>query len=293
MNLLAPLALLGLLGLSLPLLAHLLGREQPQKIRFAAVRFVVPREPIITQRRELRDRALLLIRLLLLALFVLVLARPVVGSEAAVAVLAEPHDAVVLLDGSASMDLRIDDRSERERGLERLDTLLDALPPGSRVGLVISDHRAPTIELGERNDAVPQIRAALDAWVDDPEHGPRPGAWSLAEALPRASAMLSDAGARPRVIYAIGDATDRGLGSLPQVAAGAITVVPVPTRGAPDQPPEPPPEHVGLRALTWERAPELDASAVRVRALVRRYGPYPGGGSGEGPERDAATLEVS
>jgi hypothetical protein len=281
MNLLAPLALLGLLGLSLPLLAHLLGREQPQKIRFAAVRFVVPREPIITQRRELRDRPLLLIRLLLLALFVLVLARPVVGSEAAVAVLAEPHDAVVLLDGSASMDLRIDDRSERERALERLDTLLDALPPGSRVGLVISDPRAPTIELGEREDAVPRIRAALDAWVEDPEHGPRPGAWSLADALPRASAMLSDTDARPRVIYAIGDATDRGLGSLPQVTAGAITVVPVPTRGAPDQPPEPPPEHVGLRSLTWERAPELDAAAVRVRALVRRYGPVSDEGAGE------------
>jgi hypothetical protein len=293
MNLLAPLALLGLLGLSLPLLAHLLGREQPQKIRFAAVRFVVPREPIITQRRELRDRPLLLIRLLLLALFVLVLARPVVGSEAAVAVLAEPHDAVVLLDGSASMDLRvggIDDRSERERALERLDTLLDALPPGSRVGLVISDPRAPTIELGEREDAVPRIRAALDAWVEDPEHGPRPGAWSLADALPRASAMLSDTDARPRVIYAIGDATDRGLGSLPQVTAGAITVVPVPTRGAPDQPPEPPPEHVGLRALTWERAPELDATAVRVRALVRRYGPVSDEGA---PELEVvAALEI-
>jgi hypothetical protein len=287
-SLLAPFALLGLLGLALPLIAHLLGREQPQKIRFAAVRFVVPREPIITQRRELRDRTLLLLRLLLLALFVLVLARPVVGSEAAVAVLAEPHDAVVLLDGSASMDLRVDDRSERERGLERLDTLLDALPPGSRVGLVISDPRAPTIELGERDDAVPRIRAALDAWVEDPEHGPRPGAWSLGEALPRASAMLSDANARPRVIYAIGDATDRGLGSLPQVTAGAITVVPVPTRGAPGQPPEPPPEHVGLRALTWERAPELDASAVRVRALVRRYGPFDGASA----EEDAPQLEV-
>lgn len=283
MSLLAPLALLGLLGLALPMLAHLLGREQPQKIRFAAVRFVVPREPIITQRRTLRDWPLLLLRLLLLALFVLVLARPVVGSEAAVAVLAEPHDAVVLLDGSASMDLRIDDRSERERALERLDTLLDALPPGSRVGLVISDPRAPTIELGERDDTVPRIRAALDAWVEDPEHGPRPGAWSLAEALPRASAMLSDNTARPRVIYAIGDPTDRGLGSLPQLTAGAITVVPVPTRGAPGEPAEPPPEHVGLRALTWERAPELDASAVRVRALVRRYGPV-----GE----DAPQLEV-
>lgn len=286
MSLLAPLALLGLLGLSLPMIAHLLGRERPQKIRFAAVRFVQPRDPIITQRRELRDWPLLLIRLLLLAVFVLVLARPVVSSEAAVAVLAEPHDAVVLLDGSGSMDLRVDDRSDRERALERIDTLLDALPPGSRVGLVSSDPRGPSVELGERDEAVPQIRAALDSWIEDPEHGPRPGAWSLVEALPRASAMLTSVDARPRVIYAIGDPTDRGLGSLPKLTEGAITVVPVPTRGAPGEPAAPPPEHVGLRALMWEPAPELEASAVRVRALVRRYGPF-----GDASE-DAAQLEV-
>src|SRR5690606_21573120 len=54
LSFLAPLALLGLLGLSRPPIAHLLGRERPQKIRFAAVRFVTPREPVITQRRELR-----------------------------------------------------------------------------------------------------------------------------------------------------------------------------------------------------------------------------------------------
>ncbi|PRQ09041.1 vWA domain-containing protein [Enhygromyxa salina] len=289
MSLLAPLALLGLLGLALPLIAHLLGRERPQKIRFAAVRFIAPREPVITQRRELRDWPLLLIRLLLLALFVLVLARPVIGSEAAVAVLAEPHDAVILLDASASMDLRVDGRSDRDRALERLDTLLDALPPGSRVGLTISDPRAPTVALSELAQGRPRVRAATDGWMRSEDRGPRPGAWTLAEALPRASALLSDSQARPRVIYAIGDPTDRGLGSLPELTAGAVTVVGVPTRGAPTSDGAgvpPPPEHVGLRELEWSPAPELDPNAVRVHALIHRYGPY-------ADTESAATLEVT
>lgn len=271
MSLLSPLALLGLLGLALPLIAHLLGRERPQRIRFAAVRFVTPREPVVTQRRELRDRPLLLLRLLLLAAFVLVLARPVVSSEAAVAVLAEPHDAVILLDASGSMELRVDGRSDRERALERLDSLLDAIPAGSRVGLVSSDPRGPQVELAPIEQAGPRIRAELDAWQRS--GAVRPGAWSLAEALPRAIGLLSSAGAAElRAIYAIGDPTDRGLGSLPELAEGAITVVPIPTRGAPGQPPPEPPEHVGIRELSWEPAPELDPKAVRVAATIHRYG---------------------
>lgn len=285
MSLLSPLALLGLLGLGLPLLAHLLGRERPQKIRFAAVRFVSPREPVISQRRSIRDWPLLILRLLLLALFVLVLARPVVGSEAAVAVLAEPHDAVILLDASASMELKVDGVRERERARERLDTLLDALPAGSKVGLVISDPRAPELDAAPIADAGGRIRALVDSWAESEDRGPRPGPWTLAEALPRATAKLADAQDRPRVIYAIGDPTGRGLGSLPELAEGAITVVPVPTRGKPGGEAPPAPEHVGLRELEWEPAPELDPRAVRIRALVHRYG-------GEGQRRVRAALEL-
>ncbi|HLT35348.1 MAG TPA: VWA domain-containing protein, partial [Enhygromyxa sp.] len=245
-----------------------------QKIRFAAVRFVTPREPVITQRRELRDRPLLLVRLLLLAVLVLVLARPVISSEAAVAVIAEPHDAVILLDASGSMELQVDGRSDRERALERLDTLLEAIPPGSRVGLVISDPRAPTVELTPVSEAVPRIRATLDGWQRGEPQAIRPGGWSLAEALPRATSLLiGDGGsANQRAIYAIGDPTDRGLGSLPSLAEGAITVIPIPTRGAPGQTPPDPPEHVGIRELSWEPAPELDPKAVRITALLHRHG---------------------
>jgi len=272
LSLLAPLALLGLLGLSLPLIAHLLGRERPQTIRFAGVRFVRPREPVVTQRRELRDWPLLLLRLLMLAAFVLVLARPVINSEAAVAVLAEPHDTVILLDASGSMDLRVDGKAEHERANERLDSLLDAIPPGSRVGLVIADPRAPEVELTPIAEGGPRIRAAVDAWERGEKLPPRAGAWTMAEALPRAATLLSEAQELPRAIYAISDPTERGLGSLPELADGAITVIPVSTRGAPGQPPPTPPEHVGIRELSWEPALELDPKAVRITALIHRYG---------------------
>ena len=76
MTLLAPALLLGLLGLALPVVAHLLGREPPRPIRFAAMRFLTATDQSVTQRRAIRDWPLLVVRLLLLALLVVVLTRP-------------------------------------------------------------------------------------------------------------------------------------------------------------------------------------------------------------------------
>ena len=139
MSLLAPLMLLGLLGLGLPLLAHLRGKEEPRRIAFAALRFLAPRDEVITQRRRLRDRLLLALRLGLLALLVLALTRPVSVGDARVAVLGEPHDAVLLLDASFSMGLQVDGHSLRAASDDAAAAILEALPPGSRVGLITTD----------------------------------------------------------------------------------------------------------------------------------------------------------
>ncbi|WP_269744708.1 VWA domain-containing protein [Plesiocystis pacifica] len=269
----------------------MLDKERPEPLTFAGLRFLEAADPVVSQRRTLRERGLLALRLLLLAVVVAVLARPALRSETAVAVLAEPHDAVVILDASASMELRdADGVSVGERALERLDTLLDSLPPGSRVGLCTNDPRGPQVELQPVAEGAGAIRGALDAWG---EGGPRRGAWTLAEALARASAMLDEDRGLPRVVYALGDETARGLGSLPPVVGGAITVIPVPVDASAGG------AHVGIAELSWEPAPELDPRAVRVRALIQSHqsgpgsGSESGSGSGSGSGSDAdAELEI-
>ena len=86
MTLLAPALLLGLLGLAVPIIAHLLGREPPRPIRFAAMRFLHATDQSVTQRRAIQDWPLLIVRLLLLALLVVVLTRPSSTEESGVAV---------------------------------------------------------------------------------------------------------------------------------------------------------------------------------------------------------------
>lgn len=270
MSLLAPLLLLGLVGLALPLLAHLRGREEPRPIAFAALRFLRQGDEVVTLRRRLRDRALLIVRLLALALLVFALARPVSVGRAQVAVLSEPHDAVILLDASLSMALRTAAGRELDAAADAAAAVLDALPPGSKVGLVTSDPAGPRLELSADPG---RVREAIDDFLA--EGAPRPGAWTLESAVPVAAALLrAGDGGRKRVVYAIGDRSARGLGSLPQSAGPDVAVVPVPASGTPEAAPAVP-EHMSLDDVSWQPARDLDPRAVRVTGRVRRHAPVP------------------
>jgi hypothetical protein len=268
MSLLAPLLLAGLIGLGLPLLAHLRGREEPRTIAFAGRRFLAARGEVLSQRRRLRDRLLLALRLLLLALVVVALSRPVTRHDAALAVLGEPHDAILLVDGSRSMGLRGGDATLFAAALPAAWSIAEALPAGSRLGLVGSDPALAPIE----PSADPQ--AALRALADRLEAGgPRPGSWRLSDRLTAAATLGGDDG-RPRVVYAIGDRTAGGLASLPPSADGDVAVIPVAVDGPLDAAPgDDHPTHLGIAAATWEPAPEVDPRALRIRAEVRAYGP--------------------
>lgn len=263
MNFLGPALLAGLAGLALPVLAHLLGRERPREIRFAAMRFLPRAEPSVTHRRALRDVPLLLLRLLLLALLILVIARPVTREHGGLTVVAEVHDAVVLVDASRSMELRVEGETMLEHAVDRARALVRSLPPGSRVGLITSDPGGPRLEPGADPS---RIEAALDDWLES--GAPRPGAWTVRDALPTAAKALRDLdGDRKKVVYVIGDATARGLAELPPVTEGGTLVIPIPAVPVDQEIPE----HAGLVSVDWEPAPDLDPRAVRIEAVLRRF----------------------
>ncbi len=279
MSLLAPALLLGLLGLAIPIIAHLLGREPPRTIEFAALRFLSPDEPTVTRRRALQDPLLLALRLVLLALAVMVLARPASFDRTGVAMVAEPHDAVLLIDASASMALRPGDTTMMDRGIARAQTLLESLPSGTRVGLMTSDPSGPLIE---PTLDVEQIRSALDKWRG--QGAPRWGGWALTDSVARAAGLLRDtAGDRKRVVYAVGDGTERGLAGLPATGEGGALIVPIPAI----DPELPRPGHVGIRDVTWTPAPDLDPRALRIEVHVHREA------ATDAPQLADDVLEVS
>ncbi len=73
---LSPWALLGLLGVALPALIHLLGRGHAPRRRFPSLRFLDPSRLLPTQRTRIHDPWLLAVRAAIVALAAIALARP-------------------------------------------------------------------------------------------------------------------------------------------------------------------------------------------------------------------------
>jgi hypothetical protein len=133
---LAPLTLLGLLGLAIPLWLHRFARKTDTKHTFASLMFLESSDVQRNRRQELRYWLLLLARLLLVLLVVLAFAGPQwrvpVKAGAAGAAL---H--VIVVDTSLSMRYA----GVWDRALEQAQSKVTQVRGGDRMMLVAADHR--------------------------------------------------------------------------------------------------------------------------------------------------------
>jgi hypothetical protein len=72
----APLALLGLIAVAVPVIIHLLGRNQSRVIRFPTLRFISASRLVPTRRKRISDWPLLLVRVAIVALGAVALSQP-------------------------------------------------------------------------------------------------------------------------------------------------------------------------------------------------------------------------
>ena len=118
MGLLAPLFLLGLVGLAVPIVVHLTEKQRRNVVEFPSLMFLRKIPFRSTQRRRIHHWALLSIRALALALLVVAFTRPFVeNSEIVLASTLGPREVVVVLDRSYSMGYG--DRWERAKNQAR------------------------------------------------------------------------------------------------------------------------------------------------------------------------------
>jgi len=191
MSFLAPLFLLGGLGLALPILFHLIRRTSRVRTVFGSIMFLRAGPPRMTRRNRIEDLLLLLLRCLVLALLALAFARPFFKSPAAgLPPAAAGSRVMVLLDSSASM------RREGlwSEALDRLTAVAAGLRPGDRLALWTFDRGIREVFGFEAWDGVgvAERRSWLRARLD----GIQPGwkdSW-LDQAFIEAADALVDAG---------------------------------------------------------------------------------------------------
>ncbi|HTY50327.1 MAG TPA: BatA domain-containing protein [Steroidobacteraceae bacterium] len=159
MGLAAPLWLLGLLTVALPLYLHLLRRSSSRPQPFASLMLFEPHQPGTERRRRLRYPLLLSLRLALLALLALAFAGPYVRGR----LLAVPPDRllVLVIDDSASMAARSGAGTRLQQAQRAALAVARSRRGGDRVQVLALDSRVHVLTqpLGDTG----AVAAAVDA----------------------------------------------------------------------------------------------------------------------------------
>jgi hypothetical protein len=191
MGLLAPLFLLGLGALLVPVLVHLRHRERHKTHAFPSLMFLQKIPYRSMRRRRLHQLALFTLRCLAIALFAAAFARPFFSQGLpAAAPLAGARERVILLDRSYSMGYG--QRFAKAKDAAR--RAVEELGATDRVSLILFSEKAegsvPSTE--DRARVLAALDAARPAW-DGTRYGPAlklAQEWLQASPLPRREAIL-------------------------------------------------------------------------------------------------------
>jgi hypothetical protein len=155
----------------LPILLHLIMKQEPKRLPFPAFRFL--KQKLKTNQRKLRLRhfILLALRMLLIALFCLALYQPTVLSERFNLRGEQPIAVVVVIDTTPSMGYAVGDKTRLDEAKRRALEFLNDLPENSLVAVVdTGDPNSQQAEGGDPTDrlagvwlrSIPDARSRID-----------------------------------------------------------------------------------------------------------------------------------
>lgn len=180
-----PILVAGAALVGLPILLHLIMRQEPKRLPFPAFRFLKQQRRINQRKIRLRHLLLLLLRMALIALICLALWQPVTNTGGFSFRADRPIAAVLVLDTSPSMGYALADRAglspERQKQLKLLNEpasgpwtcldeargrileILDELPPESKVAVLDTGDRAEPFWSLTIEDARQRVRGVKKA----------------------------------------------------------------------------------------------------------------------------------
>ncbi|MEP6766598.1 MAG: BatA and WFA domain-containing protein [Gemmatimonadaceae bacterium] len=197
MAFLAPL-FLGLAALAgVPLLVHLLRRRIGNVVEFPAVRYLLRMEKEHSRERKLKNRVLLLLRLLAVIALALAAARPVARL---MGVGHAPIAAVLVIDNSMSSGLVVGGKTVLENLRNEGRSLLNSLAPDDRAWLVTADGKVTSGSPSSLQTALNELR-------------PLGGRGDLRSALSRSISLAKGGTPRSPVVAVLTDGQTNAFGA--------------------------------------------------------------------------------
>jgi hypothetical protein len=182
--------LAGLVGISIPIIIHLLNRRRARVVDWGAMQFLADSVAARNRRIQIEELLLMILRCLLLAALAAALARPFLVSGNILSLNAkDAQDVAIVIDGSMSMTIETDGKSAFQRAVEEARQVVDACRPGDAVSVIlagalpqavipspVSDHDALHKALGELAPPGGSMAAAdaLSAAVESLRGGTNP-----------------------------------------------------------------------------------------------------------------------
>lgn len=223
MAFLNPLFLFGLLAAGIPLVIHLWNRRRFVTIDFSSLMFLTAAHRENARRFQLREILILLLRIIIIALIALALARPFLTLGLPVASVRAKTDLVIVLDNSYSMAYQDIDGIRFEKAKTLAINILNTLRHGDSAALILmSDVPKPVFR-----QLTPDIESVTEA-VNDTEVSYR--TTNVQPSLELAHEILAESKQLNKEIYLVSDFTQNGWQNwsrLPNRSSARISLIPV------------------------------------------------------------------
>lgn len=226
MAFLNPFFLFGLLAAAVPLLIHLWSRRQAVTVDFSSLMFLVAAHRQNVRRLQLKQLLILLLRMLIVALIALALARPFLTLGLPLAAVRAKTDVVIVLDNSYSMGYQDVDGVWFEKAKTLATDILRSLRHGDSACLILmSDIPQPVFR-----QLTPDVESVIAA-IKNAEVSYR--ATNVQPSVELAHEILSESTQQNKELYLISDFAQNGWDNWEAIAnqsGSRIVLLPVSER---------------------------------------------------------------
>ncbi|MDQ3334111.1 MAG: BatA domain-containing protein [Myxococcota bacterium] len=143
MGFLAPLMLVGIAALAVPIAIHLIGRRRARVVKFAALDFLLATKRRTARRFRLRERVLLIVRAIACAAVAIALAKPYTScARKGPQVTRGPQAAVLVIDDSFASGYLVDGQPWLKKAAEECRRIMTSLGPEAEIAIVRASEAA-------------------------------------------------------------------------------------------------------------------------------------------------------